>query len=98
MASYRLSLRLRKVIARLPAAILASRRKASLEEMDTVMKERASLLKHIVVNGTVPGPSSFIGVSELNNVIKSFHVHFFALQKAVDTANRACRKVKKQKQ
>ena len=96
MASYRLSLRLRKVIARLPATILASRRKASLEEMDIVMKERASLLKDIVVHGTVPGQSGFNGVNELNNVIKSFRVHLFAVVKAVDTASRARRKVKKQ--
>ena len=96
IASYRLSLRMSKVIARLPATILASRRKASLEEMDIVMKERASLLKDIVVNGTVPGQSSFIGVNELHNVIKSCRVHFFALLKAVDTASRARKKVKKQ--
>ena len=70
--------------------------KASLEKVDIVMKERASLLKDILVNGTVPGQSSFIGVNELKNVIKSFHVHFFALKKAVDTASRARKKVKKQ--
>ena len=96
VASYRLSLRLSKVIARLPATILASRRKASLEEMDIVMKERASLLKDIVVHRTVPGQSGFTGVNELNNVIKSFRVHLFAVVKAVDTASRARKKVKKQ--
>ena len=68
VASYRLSLRLSKVIARLPATILASRRKASLEEMDIVMKERVSLRKHIVVNGTLPGQSSFSGVNALNKL------------------------------
>ena len=96
IASHRLSLRMSKVIARLPATILASRRKASLEEMDIVMKERASLLKDIVVHGTGPGQSGFIGVNELNNVIKSFRVHLFAVVKAVDTASRARKKVKKQ--
>ena len=96
IASYRLSLRMSKVIARLPATILASRRKASLEEMDIVMKERASLLKDIVVHRTGPGQSGFIGVNELNNVIKSFRVHLFAVVKAVDTASRARKKVKKQ--
>ena len=96
IASYRLSLRLSKAIARLPATILASRRKASLEEMDIVMKERVSLLKDILVNGTVPGQSSLIGVNELSNVINPFHVRFFALKKAVGTASRAGKKVKKQ--
>ena len=96
IASYRLSLRLSKVIARLPATILASRRKANLEQLDTAMKERASLLKDILVNGAVPGQCSFVGVNELKNVTKPFAVHFYALKKAVDTASRASKKVKKQ--
>ena len=96
IASHRLSLKMSKVIARLPATILASRRKARVEKLDIVMKERASLLKDVLVNATVPGQSSFIGVNELKNVIKSFHVHFIALRKAVDTASRAGKKVKKQ--
>ena len=45
-----LSLKLSKVIAHLPATILGSRHKASLEDMDIVMKERESLLKHIAIN------------------------------------------------
>ena len=96
MGYYRLSLRLSKVIARLPATILASRRKASLEEMDIVMKERAPLLKHIVVHGTLPGQSSFIGVNELKNVIKSFRVRFHDLKKAVGMPSRGRTKVKTQ--
>ena len=48
--SYALSLKLSKVIAHLPATILGSRHKASLEDMDIVMKERESLLKHIAIN------------------------------------------------
>ena len=48
--SYVLSLKLSKVIAHLPATILGSRHKASLEDMDIVMKERESLLKHIAIN------------------------------------------------
>ena len=47
--SYVLSLKLSKVIAHLPATILGSRHKASLEDMDIVMKERESLLKHIAI-------------------------------------------------
>ena len=62
--SYVLSLKLSKVIAHLPATILGSRHKASLEDMDIVMKERESLLKHIAINGAVPGQSTAIGVHE----------------------------------
>ena len=80
----------------MPATILASRRKASLEEMDAVMKERAPLLKHLVAHGTLPGQSSFVDVNELKDVIKSFHVHFHDLKKAVETTSRARKKVKKQ--
>ena len=48
--SYVLSLKFSKVIARLPATILGSRHKASLEDMDIVMKEREPLLKHLAIN------------------------------------------------
>ena len=93
IGSYRLSLRLSKVIARLPATILGSRHRASLEEIDIVMKERASPLNHTVVNGTLPGQSSFIGINDLNNVIKSFHVHLDDLKKAVGMSSRGRTKV-----
>ena len=55
--------------------------------------EWASLLKHTVVNGTLPCQSSFIGVNELKNVITSLHVHFHDLKKAVDMASRGRKKV-----
>ena len=53
--SYGMALKLSKVIAQLLATILGSKRKGSLKEIDIVAKEQASLLKHIDVNGTLPG-------------------------------------------
>ena len=53
--SYGMALKLSKVIAQLPATILGSKRKDTLKDIDiVVVKEQASLLKHIDVNGTLP--------------------------------------------
>ena len=94
--SYVLSLKLSKVIAHLPATILGSRHKASLEDMDTVMKERESLLKHKAINGALPGQSTAIGVHELKNVLESCQVHFDDLRKALDMAAPLLKKVEEQ--
>ena len=83
-----LALNLSKVIAQLPDTALGSNDKVNMQDMEIAVKEQESLT-HIIVNGTLPGQSNFIGVNELKNVIKSFHVHFIALRKAVDTASRA---------
>jgi hypothetical protein len=53
--SYGLALRLSKAIAQLPATVLGSKHRGSLEEIDTVVKEQESLLKHIAITGTFPG-------------------------------------------
>ena len=68
--SYILSLKLNKVVAQLPATILASTHKASLEKMDIVGKEQESQLRHISIHGALPGQSRFIGINELKNVLK----------------------------
>ena len=55
MGSYGMALKLSKVIAQLPATILGSKHRDTLKEIDIiVVKEQASLLKHIDINGTLP--------------------------------------------
>ena len=94
--SYILSLKLNKVVAQLPATILASTHKASLEKMDIVGKEQESQLRHISIHGALPGQSRFIGINELKNVLKIFHLHFDDVKKAVEMATPLLRKVEKQ--
>ena len=89
-------MKLTKVIAQLLAAILGSKYKGSLEEIDIVVKEQASLLKHIAINGTLPGQSRAIGVDELKNVLESCQVHFDDLRKALDMAAPLLKKVEEQ--
>ena len=74
--SYGMALKLSKVIAQLLATILGSKHKGSVEKFDSVVKEQASLLKHIAINGTLPGQSRAIGVNELKNALKSHQVQF----------------------
>ena len=94
--SYGLSLKLSKVITQLPATVLGSTHKASLEKMDIVGKEQESQLRHISIHGTLPGQSRLIGVNELKTLIKSFQLHFDDLKKAVEMAAPLLKKVEKQ--
>ena len=94
--SYGLALNLSNVIAQLPATVLGSKDKDSLEEIDTVVKEPESPLKRIAINGTLPGQSTAIGVNELKNVFEPCHVHFDDLKKALDMATPLLKKVEKQ--
>ena len=96
MGSSGLSLKLSKVIAQSPATVLGSNGKANMQDVETAVKEQESLLTHIIVNGTLPGQSSFIGVNDLTNVTKPFHVHLDDLTKAVDMASRGRKKVERQ--
>ena len=92
MGSYGLSLRLSKVSAQSLATALGSNDKVNTQDMEVAVKEQESLLTHIIVNGTLPSQSSFIGVNELKNVINSLHVHFSAVKKAVGTAGKGVKK------
>ena len=94
--SYALPLKLGRVVAQLPATILASTHKASLEKMDIVGKEPESQLRHISIHGTLPGQSRILSSNELKNVLKSFQLHFDDLKKAVEMATPLLRKVEKQ--
>jgi hypothetical protein len=44
----------------------------------------------------LPGQSRFIGINELKNVLKTFHLHFDDVKKAVEMATPLLRKVEKQ--
>ena len=87
---------LSKVITQLPATVLGSTHKASLEKMDIVGKEQVSQLRHISIHGTLPGQSRLIGVNELKALLKSFQLHFDDLKKAVEMAAPLLKKVEKQ--
>ena len=94
--SYVLSLKMGRVVAQLSATILASTDKASLEKMDTVGKEQESQLRPISIHGALPGQSRFIGINELKNVLKSFHLHFDDVKKAVEMATPFLKRVENQ--
>ena len=64
--------------------------------MDIVGKEQESQLRHISIHGALPGQSRFIGINELKNVLKIFHLHFDDVKKAVEMATPLLRKVEKQ--
>ena len=51
--SYGLASKLSKVIAQLPATVLGSKHKGNVQEVDIVVKEQASLLNHIAINGAL---------------------------------------------
>ena len=91
--SYVLSLKFSKVIAHLPATILGSEHKRNLDEMDTVMKQRESLLTHIAINGALPGQSTAIGVIELKKCDQVIFMHFDDLKRALEMANHLLKKV-----
>ena len=50
---YGLASKLGKVVAQMPASILGSKHKGNLQEIDIVVKEQASLLNHIAINGAL---------------------------------------------
>ena len=80
----------------MPATILASTHKASLEKMDIVGKEQESQLRHISIHGTLPGQSRILSINELKKVLKPFQLHFDDLKKAVEMAAPLLKKVEKQ--
>ena len=53
MGFYGLASKLRKVVAQLPATVLGSKHKGNVQEIDIVVKEQASLLNHIAINGAL---------------------------------------------
>ena len=91
-----LALSLSKAIAQLPATVLGSKDKDSLEEIDIVVKEQESPLKHIAINGALPGQSTAIGVNELKKVLESCQVRFDDLRKTLDMAAPLLKMVEKQ--
>ena len=95
--SHGVALELSKAIAQLPAAVLGSKHKGSLAEIDIVEKEQESPLEDIAINGTLPGQTRAIGVNELKNVLKSSQEQFDDLKKALDMATPLREKVEEQK-
>ena len=53
MGFYGLASKLCKVVAQFPATVLGSKHKGNLQEIDIVVKEQASLLNHIAINGAL---------------------------------------------
>ena len=94
--SYGLALSLSKVIAQLLATVLGSKDKGNVEEIDIVVKDQDSLLKHIAINGALLGQSTAIGVNELKNAIESCQVHVGDWGKALYMAAPLLKKVEKQ--
>ena len=94
--SYVLSLDLGRVIFQLPPSVLASKHKLSLEMADIVVKQHEPLLKHIVINGALPGQSRAIGLNDLKHVLESFQVHLDEFKTALEMARPLLKKLETQ--